>query len=138
MEKTSYLDDSPRVSRPCEWLLRFEQGVQSGTRRSRPPIEGYQRQGRGAAYVWCVGTKRETYIRIAIIGPLVQSLHRIPNAQTRLLTGPEVGSRTEVERHSLLCVLLGVEVPHSVTGVRIITEDLGLGGLGTAGGGGGY
>lgn len=136
MEKTSNLDDSPRVSRPCEWLLRFEQGVQSGTRRSRPPTEGYQRQERDAVCVWCVGTKRETYIRIAIISPLVQSLHRIPNAHTGLLTGPEVVSRTEVERHSLLCVLLGVEGPHSVTSVRIITEDLGLG-LGAAGGGGG-
>lgn len=77
-----------------------------------------------------------TYIRIAIIRPLVQTFHRIPNAQTGLLTGPELGSRTEVEGHRLLCVLLGVEVSHSVTSVRIVTEDLGLG-LGAAGGGGG-
>lgn len=76
-----------------------------------------------------------TYIRVAIVRPLVESLHRLPNAHGRLCAGPALGSHTEVKHHRLLGVLLGVEVADSVTGVRIVSEDLRLR-LGVAGGGG--
>ena len=104
-----------------EQMFNLRQGGLDGGRRGSGGGVMLCRWGRGGG-----GGGGETHIGVAIVGPLVQPLHRVPNAHGDLGARAEVGADAEVEVHGLPGVLLGVEVAHAVAGVGVVAVELGL------------